>query len=186
MVANSRRACSAITMASGARSAVEDSASSVRDSVFPGWVEVDKGEPWIAPGEIAQGERDAALLYLKAFSNTEPGQIGAQRGDGGCGALDKGDMRCAAAQRLDADCAGAGVEIGEARAFNVRREDIEEGFAQAVAGRARCHAAWRGERTSAIGAGDDTHEARKTQTESKFRRQGHGGTLEYNVGTPAP
>ena len=100
------------------------------------------------------------------------------------GALDECDVRCTAAQRLDADSAGAGVEIGEARAFDLRREDVEERFAQAIAGGARRHAARRGERAAAIGAGDDTHGDRRTRTGRPVAPDSAGdledSALEYN------
>ncbi len=93
----------------------------------------------------------------------ECGEVGAQCGDGGCGAFDEGDVRGAAAESLNSDGAGAGVEVGKAGSFDARREDVEDRLAEAVAGGTRGHAGGRGERAAAIGAGDDTHGDRRTR-----------------------
>ena len=103
----------------------------VRLGVLPGRIEIDESEVRIATGDIANGrvargqvsqsDRHVPLFKLKVFADFEGSEIRLQGGDGGGGAFDEGDVRCTAAERLDANGSCAGVEIGEARAFDVRR-----------------------------------------------------------------
>jgi hypothetical protein len=47
---------------------------------------------------------------------------------------------CTSAYRFDSNCPGPGIEVDEAAAIEAGRKDIEEGFAQAIAGRTGLHA----------------------------------------------
>src|SRR6266404_3654503 len=71
--------------------------------------------------------------------------------------LDEDDLRCAAADCFDADSASAGEDIEEARAGHVGTENVEEGFAQAVAGRTESVALEGLEDAAAVFAGNDAH-----------------------------
>lgn len=56
-------------------------------------------------------------------------------------------MRSPAAESLDTYGSGPGVKIGEPAAFHARREDIEKGLPQPVAGWPSSVAAWSEERS---------------------------------------
>src|SRR5882672_8014000 len=66
-------------------------------------------------------------------------------------------LRGAAADCFDADRAGAGENVKEAGTWDVGPENVEEGFAQTIAGRAEGIALEGFEDAAAIFAGDDAH-----------------------------
>ncbi len=72
--------------------------------------------------------------------------------------LDEDGFAGAAAEGLDADGAGARVEIKKNSAGDARREDVEEGLAEAVAGGAHVQASRRVERARAELSGNDAHD----------------------------
>lgn len=72
--------------------------------------------------------------------------------------FDKGCVDRAAAEGFDADGAGAGEDVEEARASDGGAEDVEECFAEAVAGGTEGEAFEAFEDAAAIFAGDDAHE----------------------------
>ncbi len=119
---------------------------------LPGRVEVDEVEELGCAGglgglfgEAFEEGAGAALVDGHTAIDPKGFEVGAECGEGWVGALGEEDVGCAAAERLDADGAGAGVEVGEAAAVEARREDVEEGLAQAVAGGTRAGAAGRGQ-----------------------------------------
>ena len=66
-------------------------------------------------------------------------------------------MGRATAQRLDSNGSGASVKVDKAAATHTRRENIEESFAQTVAGRPGLKTTWGKELTRAIGSCNDAH-----------------------------
>src|SRR5947209_3255679 len=71
--------------------------------------------------------------------------------------FDEDDLRCAAADCFDADSAGASEDVKEARAGDVGTENIEESFAQTIAGRTESVALERLEDAATVFTGDDAH-----------------------------
>ena len=106
---------------------------------------------------------------VKLWAILRAAQVGADGGQRRRGFFREPDVGGAAADRLDADRAGAGVEVDEAGPGDARREDVEEGLAQAVAGGARAAAARGDERARAIGAGDDAHPTIMTRDKTDLR-----------------
>ncbi len=124
----------------------------------PGRIEEDEVERGGGVAQQLVEECGGAFgIDVESGCDFESGQVGSDGGDGGGGFFGEGDVGGAAAEGLDSDGAGAGVKIGEAAAGNAGRDDVEEGLAEAVAGGAGEVAARGGERTGAVGAGDDAH-----------------------------
>ena len=125
-----------------------------------GWVEVDevgglRGEEF---GEALEELSRAAVFHgVGGCWDFEGGEIGTESFQGRDGVLAEEDMGGAAAEGFDADGAGAGVKVEEAAAGEAWGEDVEEGFAEAIAGGAGGVAGRAGEEAGAIGAGDDAH-----------------------------
>src|SRR6267154_93689 len=71
--------------------------------------------------------------------------------------FDEDGLRCAAADCFDADSAGAGEDIEEAGAGDVGTENVEESFAQTIAGRTEGVALEGLEDAAAVFAGNDAH-----------------------------
>jgi len=71
--------------------------------------------------------------------------------------FDEGYVGGAAAEGFDADGAGAGEDVEEARACYGGAEDVEERFAQAVAGGTESEALQALQDTAAVFASDDAH-----------------------------
>jgi len=72
--------------------------------------------------------------------------------------FEEGYVGGAAAEGFDADGAGAGENVEEARARYGGAENVEERFAQAVAGGTESEAFQALQDTAAIFSGDDAHE----------------------------
>ena len=89
---------------------------------------------WPIPSWLAQKGPHAAGLNAKPRPQSEPFQIAAQHGNRRRSALDEADMSSPTAQRLHPHRARTGVKIEERRALNARRQHIEKGLAQPVAG----------------------------------------------------
>ena len=83
----------------------------------------------------------------------------ADQGDGGGIAVDEEDVASAPADGFDSDGAGAGVEIDEEGIGDGWAEDVEERFAEAVAGGADGLGAGSFQATAAIFSGDYAHES---------------------------
>jgi len=71
--------------------------------------------------------------------------------------LDEGYVGGAAAEGFDADGASACENVEKARAHYARAEDVEERFAQAIAGGTEGESFQALEDAAAIFAGDDAH-----------------------------
>ena len=72
--------------------------------------------------------------------------------------FDEGYVGGAAAEGFDADGASAGEDVEESRAYYAGAEDVEERFAQAVAGGTESEAFQALQDAAAVFAGDDAHE----------------------------
>lgn len=77
--------------------------------------------------------------------------------EGGRSVFGKPDLACSAAESFDADGPGARVQVSKRRARHAWSEDVEQGLAQAVAGRASSGSGWSGEETGTVGSGDNAH-----------------------------
>lgn len=71
--------------------------------------------------------------------------------------FDEGYVGGAAAEGFDADGAGPGEDVEEARAYDAGAEDVEEGFAKAVAGGAESEAFQALQDAAAVFACNDAH-----------------------------
>lgn len=121
-----------------------------------GWVEVDDFDGG-SFGEALEEGSSASVFEGVAVGDLEGGEVGAEGGQGEVGVFRKPDVGGSAGDGLDADGSGAGVKIDKAAGGDAWRDDVEEGFAEAVAGGAGSETAWGGELTGAIGSGDDAH-----------------------------
>jgi hypothetical protein len=59
-------------------------------------------------------------------------QVGGDERRGATVLFDEGDVRSAATDGFNADGAGSGITVKHARAFNARRQDVEQRFAEFV------------------------------------------------------
>ncbi len=97
------------------------------------WVEeddVERGEL----GEALQQGGGSAVFEGVAGGNPEGGEIGSEGFERGWGFFREEDVGGSAREGFDADGTGAGEKIGEPAVGDARGEDVEEGFAEAVAG----------------------------------------------------
>lgn len=88
----------------------------------------------VAGSEFFEGAESIEREDLGFGLDFERGEIAADQGGGGGVVFDEEGLRGAATESFDADGAGAGEDVEEARAGDFGCEDVEEGFAQAVAG----------------------------------------------------
>lgn len=141
----------------GARAPEELQRGGVLGVSFPRRIEKDEVERRGGLGEGIEQSCGAAGLDGVTGVDAESAEVGADCCDGGRGFLGEVDVVGAAAKRFNADSSGAGVKVREASAGDPWGEDVEESFAQPVAGGAGPRAAWRGELTRAIRACDNAH-----------------------------
>ena len=119
----------------GGAQVAEDSEIVFRGGI--GWVEedvVEGGLTGVAGGQGLQAAEGVGRVDDGAGADAERFEI---LSDESCGRLvifHEDYLRGAAAEGFDADRAGASEEIDEMRAGDVRAEDVEEGFAEFVAG----------------------------------------------------
>ena len=85
-------------------------------------------------GEALEERAGAAVFEGVAVDDLEGGEVGAEGSEGRLGVFGEPDVCGATADGFDADGSGAGVEVDKAALGDAWREDVEEGFAQAVAG----------------------------------------------------
>jgi len=85
-------------------------------------------------------------------------EIAANQGGGGGVILDEDDFGGATAEGFDADGAGSRKKIDESRAGYVGGKNVEESFAEAVAGGAEGQAFEALQEAASVGSGDDAHE----------------------------
>ena len=106
---------------------------------------------------------DAAVFDGVAALQLERGDVGADREDGFGFALGEPAEVRAAAEGFNANRAGAGVEVGELCALNARGQDVEESFAETVAGGAGFEALGGLEDSGAECSGYDAHQFLRIQ-----------------------
>jgi len=94
-------------------------------------------------------------------SNFERVEILADEFCGGRVIFDEGYVGGTAAEGFDADGTGAGEDVEEAGAYYAGTEDVEERFAQAVAGGTEGETFETFEDAAAVFAGDDAHISEK-------------------------
>ena len=123
---------------------------------------------FIVVGRIEENEIESVREFLEqrhgasgvdgaAGTYAQRGEIGVKGFEGGRGVFGEPDVACAAAEGFDADGSRAGVEVGEGGVGQAGSEDVEQGLAQAVAGRAGGGSGWSGEEAGTISSGDDAH-----------------------------
>ena len=89
---------------------------------------------FVAGGEFFEGAEGVEGEDKGSGLDFEGCEIAPDESGGGSVVFDEDDFDGAAAYGFDADGAGAGEDVEEARAGDVGAEDVEEGFAEAVAG----------------------------------------------------
>lgn len=122
-----------------------------------GRVDVDEIDKLRDFAEPLQHRAHTAILHRESSNNFQRSQILPNRRERRLCIFGKPHMGCTTAQRLDSNGSRTGVEIDKATATDTRRQDIEESFAQAVAGRTRLKTTWSNELTRAISSCNDTH-----------------------------
>jgi hypothetical protein len=112
---------------------------------------------FVLVGDFLEGAEGVEGEDLRAGSDCEGCEVATDQASGGGVVFDEDDFEGAAAEGFDANGAGAGEDIEETRAGDVGAEDVEEGFAEAVAGGTERVALEGFEDAAAIFAGDDAH-----------------------------
>ena len=112
---------------------------------------------FVLVGDFLEGAEGVEGEDLGSVVDCQRFEITADQDGGGGVVFDEDDFEGAAAERFNADGAGAGKDIEEAGTGDVGAEDVEEGFAKTVAGRAEGVAFEGFEDATAIFAGDDAH-----------------------------
>lgn len=107
--------------------------------------------------ETLEQRHHAAVFEGVATGDFEVLQVGAEGFEGRTAVLGEVDVSGSAADGFEAHGSGAGEEVYETAAGDARREDIEQGFAEAVAGGAGVGAGGRCQEAGTVLAGDDTH-----------------------------
>ena len=122
--------------------------------VLVGRVEKDKVK---GLREFLEERHGASGVKSVAGGDAKRGKIGVQGFQGGRSIFGEPDMARAAAEGLDADGSGAREEVDKGGARQGRSEDVKQGLAKTVAGRAGGGSRWCGEGTGTIGSGNDAH-----------------------------
>ncbi len=112
---------------------------------------------FLALFELFKGAVGIHLQDGGAFADFQGFEIVADELGGGCVIFDEEDALRAAAEGFNADGAGAGEEVEEVGAWDSGGENVEEGFAEAVARGAEVGRIEGFELTRAVSAGDDAH-----------------------------
>jgi hypothetical protein len=112
---------------------------------------------FVLVGDFLEGAEGVEGEDLGSAGDCEGFEVAANQDSGGGVVFDEDDFEGAAAEGFDANGAGAGEDIEKAGARDVGAEDVEEGFAKAVAGGAEGVALEGFEDAAAIFAGDDAH-----------------------------
>jgi hypothetical protein len=121
-------------------------------------IEKNKIGHQMASGKFLQAADGVGFDYFGGGKHLQRFEILLDELYGGCVGLDEDDLFCAAANRFDADGAGAGEKIDEERVVHRGAEDVEQGFAQTIAGGADFEIARSFQKTAAIFACDDAHD----------------------------
>jgi len=122
-----------------------------------GRIDVDEIDKLRDFAEPLQHRSHAPVLHGEPSINLQRRKILADSCQRRLCVFGKPNMGRTTAQRLDSNRLGAGVEVDKATAAHARRENIEESFAQAVAGRPGLKTTWGNELTRAIGSCNDAH-----------------------------
>jgi len=124
---------------------------------FPGRIEVDDIELTSGPGEVIEEGGDSAGLDGVAGGDAERVQVGTEGSESRGGLFGEPDVCRATTEGLDANRTRTRVEIDKAGSGQARGEDVEEGFAQTIAGGPGAVPAGRNQASRAVGSGDDAH-----------------------------
>jgi hypothetical protein len=131
--------------------------------IFFGVGGIDENETeWSVGGLVAGGdflERPKSVEGedMGTAGDCEGFEVAADESGSGGVVFDEDGFDGAAAQSFDSNGAGTGEDVEEARTADVGTENVEEGFAQAVAGGAESVALEVFENAAAVFAGDDAH-----------------------------
>ena len=104
---------------------------------FVGWIEEEEIGEQAAGGNFFQAAQSWGLDQLRGGPNVERFEIFADQARGFGARFDEDCFARAAADGFDAYGAGSGEEVNEEGIFYGRAENVEEGFAQAIAGGAK-------------------------------------------------
>jgi hypothetical protein len=107
--------------------------------------------------EALQQSANAAILYSKAPLDLQRHKILTERGKSRFYVFCKPDVARAATQSLDSNGSSARIQVDKPTPLNPRRDDVEESFAQTVAGRACLKTARSDKLTGTMGACNDAH-----------------------------
>jgi hypothetical protein len=130
----------------------------------------------------AQKRTHAAAMNAESGSNSQPGKVGAQDAERRRRALDKLHPGCPTAERLDSHRARSGIQIQKGRASNPRRQYIEEGLAQTVAGGPGGQPRRGLKRTGTKLSGNDSHHHQHTGAEATTIDVCEAGRYRWAVG----
>lgn len=122
-----------------------------------GRVEKDDVESRLRGGEVLERALHRTGFQAEVAGDAERGEIGANRCDRRWCLLDEGAVPSAAAECLKTDGAGSGIKISKAGTLDARREHVEEGLAQAIAGGSGGRPAWGDQLSRPIGTRYDPH-----------------------------
>ena len=123
--------------------------------------EVERGWVRLGDRQLLEGFHGVQGEEGRLFCELEGVEILADQGGGGLVVLDEGGVDGAAAEGLDAYCAGSGVDVEEAGALDGGAEDVEEGFADVIAGGTKGRTFQGFQEARAVGAGDYAHGRRE-------------------------
>jgi len=111
----------------------------------------------MAGGEDSEGAKRVVLHDGCAFADVEREEIFAYQASRGRMRFSEEDFAGAAAESFDADCTGASEEVDEEGAFDGRAENVEESFAESIAGGTEAQRFRTLEAATAKFSGDDAH-----------------------------
>ena len=126
----------------------------------------------VAGGEFLQGGERVGGENGVAGGDFERVEILADEFCGGGVIFDEGNVGGAAAECFDADGSGAGEDVEKAGADHARPEDVEERFAQTVAGGTKSEPLQAFQDTAAIFAGNDAHGEGKNKRWKNINTEG--------------
>ena len=147
-----------------------------------GRIEEDEVDFSVGCGETFEGGGCSPGFECVAAADSERGQIGADGAEGGLGVFDEDGFCGASAEGLYSHRSGASVEVEEYGAGDARGENVEEGFAEAVAGGASVAAFGRDERSGAELSGDDAHRDDGNGIQEGTHRRGIRGLMVAEAG----
>src|ERR1700689_5067292 len=123
-----------------------------------GRIEENKVGDEVASGEFIEATHGVGCDYFYAGANIEGCEVLAHQANAVGIAVNEENFARASADGFDSDCASAGVQVDEERVFDGRAENVEERFAQAVAGGADAQEPWSSQLAAAVFSGDYAHD----------------------------